>query len=360
MVRRFSLAAILAGLVCLGGLVVSSPHMHAAETVPARLSDRDFWKLVTDFSEPNGNFRSDNLLSNEIWFQQALRPLARLTRVGGAYVGVGPEQNFTYITALKPSIAFIVDIRRGNLDLHLMYKALFEISRDRADFVSRLFSRRPRPGLTTMATPVQLFEAFTESAPAEDLYMRTRADIRRQLVDQHHFALSDEDLNAVDYVLRTFYMMGPGIRYAPVGSAGGTVQPTYAELMAVTDEVGVAKGFLANEALFAEVKDYERRNLIVPVVGNFSGPKAIRAVGKYLSAKGAFVSAFYVSNVEEYLIVDSVWNAFCANVQTLPLDGTSTFIRSIRTDGPAGFGTGFMSQLRPMKNEVKDCTNGPP
>src|SRR5262245_6755814 len=111
---------------------------------PAGLSDQDFWKLVTDISEANGFFRSDNLLSNEILFQRVLPPLSRASKTGGAYLGVGPEQNFTYILALKPAISFVLDIRRGNLDLHLMYKALFELSTDRADFVSRLFSR-PRP-----------------------------------------------------------------------------------------------------------------------------------------------------------------------------------------------------------------------
>src|SRR6186997_1494954 len=39
----------------------------AAAALPQRLSDRDFWQLSTDLSEPNGSFRSDNLLSNEVW-----------------------------------------------------------------------------------------------------------------------------------------------------------------------------------------------------------------------------------------------------------------------------------------------------
>ena len=70
---------------------------------------------------------------------------------GGAYIGVSPEQNFSYMAALQPRIAFILDIRRENLDLQLLYKALFELSADRADFVSRLFSR-PRPaGLASSA-----------------------------------------------------------------------------------------------------------------------------------------------------------------------------------------------------------------
>ena len=60
------------------------------------------------------------------------------------YLGVGPEQNFTYIVALRPKLAFIVDIRRGNMNEHLLYKAFIELSADRADFLSRLFAR-PRP-----------------------------------------------------------------------------------------------------------------------------------------------------------------------------------------------------------------------
>ena len=62
--------------------------------------------------------------------------LSERAKPGGVYLGVGPEQNFTYIAAIRPKIAFITDIRRGNLQLHLMYKALFELSADRAEFVS--------------------------------------------------------------------------------------------------------------------------------------------------------------------------------------------------------------------------------
>src|SRR5438094_516518 len=100
----------------------------AADALPARLSDEAFWRLIEEFSEPNGTFRSENLLSNELQFQHVLPNLARAAQPGRAYLGVGPEQNFTYIAALKPAVAFIVDIRRANLDLHLLYKSLFEMA----------------------------------------------------------------------------------------------------------------------------------------------------------------------------------------------------------------------------------------
>src|SRR5262245_19487429 len=112
-----------------------------AASVPAELTDEEFWKLSSTFSEQDGTFRSDNLLSNELNFQYVIPDLLQRSRQGRVYSGVGPEQNFTYIAARKPAMVFIVDIRHGNLDVHLMYKALFELSGDRAEFVSRLFSR---------------------------------------------------------------------------------------------------------------------------------------------------------------------------------------------------------------------------
>src|SRR5207244_3777634 len=118
---------------------------------------------------------SDNLLSNELQFQYVIADLTRVAKAGRAYLGVGPEQNFTYIASLKPSIAFIIDIRRGNLDLHLLYKALFELSDNRAEFVGLLFSR-PRPsGLTARSSAQEIFDAYAPVAASERLYTETMA-----------------------------------------------------------------------------------------------------------------------------------------------------------------------------------------
>jgi hypothetical protein len=117
--------------------------------------------------------------------------------------------------------------------------------------------------------------------------------------------------------------------------------------MTATDGQGVARAFLASEEAFAFVKDLESRNLILPVVGDFAGPKTIRAVGAYLKQKSAVVSAFYLSNVEEYLKRAGTWRDFCANLSTLPLDDTSTFIRSIQSSSK-GPSHGLLFQLGRM------------
>src|SRR5438477_826864 len=132
----------------------------SAQELPIRLSDQEFWKLVTDFSEKGGYFLSDNFVSNERLFQHALTELKRDREGAGAYLGVGPEQNFTYIVALKPRVAFIFDIRRQNMIQHLMYKALFDLSADRAEFLSRLFSRARPDNLNTNANVTEMFAAF--------------------------------------------------------------------------------------------------------------------------------------------------------------------------------------------------------
>src|SRR6201987_4017043 len=142
---------------CFALLVVVSGLRVAADSLPAQLSDQEFWKLSSDFSEADGFFRSDNLLSNEIWMQHVIPDLLSNIKTPSVYMGVGPEQNFTYITALKPKMVFIVDVRRGNLDLQLMYKALFELSADRADFVGKLFSLKRPDGLTRNSTALEIF-----------------------------------------------------------------------------------------------------------------------------------------------------------------------------------------------------------
>src|SRR5260370_400981 len=149
--------------------------------------------MATDFSERAGTFQSDNLLSNERWFQHVVPTLVQKATQNRAYVGVGPEQNFTYIVALKPKMAFIVDIRRGNFDIHLIYKALFELWADRAEFVARLFSR-PRPeGLSAHSTAEEIFAAIANVPATDTLYSRNMRAIVNHLTKAHQFQLSSGD-----------------------------------------------------------------------------------------------------------------------------------------------------------------------
>jgi hypothetical protein len=340
MARRYLFALIAA--VGLGVAFLAARPAAPSLPLPARLADREFWRLASDSSEPDGYFRSDTLTSNELLFQHVIPDLVKRTERGAVYLGVGPEQNFTYIAAVRPAMAIVFDIRRGNMLVQLMYKALFELAKDRIDFVSMLFSR-PRPtGLGSSPSVVELFAAFGGAASDEAFYHRNLESIQRHLTRTHGLPLSPRDLDGIEYAYHAFYSRGFAVRYSP----------TYADLMTQTDSEGVARSYLASEASFTAIKDLESRNLLIPVVGDFAGPKAIRAIGAYLKAHDARVTAFYLSNVEQYLYPDGKWTAFCRNVATLPLDASSTFIRS---SSGRGVGVGFVSSLGAMAEEVKSC-----
>ena len=322
---RFGLLAVAVWALV---LCVTPTSRSRAEALPQRLDDHTFWTLVTDFSEPGGSFRSDNLVSNELSFEQVIPPLQELLQPPSAYIGVGPDQNFTYIAGLKPRIAFIVDIRRQNMLLHLMYKAIIEISPTRVEFLARLFARQPRIDVPPTATPDLLLGAFQGVEPDALAFERTRQDIRRILVDEHGFALSQADLGAIDYVYRAFYSSGGDIRYSFGRGNGWQPFPSYRDLMVEHDLAGVQRSYLASEELYQTLRDMEQRNLIVPVVGDFGGPKALRSIGRYLDMHHATVSVFYTSNVEQYLFRGDPWQHFYENVGALPIDGRSTFIRA--------------------------------
>ena len=356
--RRWALGSIAAlGFAIVASFVLASPRAApaqrnpvAAAVLPASLSDQDFWRFVVEHSEQSGTFPRENLTSNEVWFQYVIPDLLKRAKAGGVYLGVGPEQNFTYMAALKPSMAIIFDIRRGNMDVQLLYKAIFELTKDRADFMAMLFSR-PRPdGIGSQSTVIDLFRAFANVRGSSAMYERDLKAIEEQLTKAHKFALFRDDLEWVQYVFQTFYRYGYAIRPSP----------SYAELMTATDEAGTFRSYLASEASFLFLKDLETKNLVVPLVGNFGGRKAIREVATYVKAHGATISAFYLSNVEDYLYQDRKWSAFCRNAATLPLDQSSTFIRTTsRGRGPGGFGGfgggGFVSSLGVISTEVSTC-----
>jgi hypothetical protein len=324
--RRVAISVSVGWALFVTAVLFTVPSYKAADTLPHEISDDAYWKMISDYSEDSGSFRFE-YMSNELQFQYVIPRLKENRRPGGVYVGVGPEQNFTYIAALQPKIAFICDIRRQNMVEHLIYKAIFEMSSDRVDFLSRLFSRKPAPGLNEKSSAKQLFLAFRAATPNPEVYRQNLEAIKNRLMKEHRFLLSHTDQESIDFIYKIFFDTENVFGYS--ASIFGGFGATYAELMTATDEQGQARSYLANEENFQTVRDLERRNLVIPVVGDFAGPKTLRSVGRYLKERGATVSVFYTSNVEQYLFEQGDdWRHYLTNVSTFPLDSSSTFIRS--------------------------------
>jgi hypothetical protein len=335
------LAVVLAAV---GFLCVIPPSFHAAEPLPTAISDESFWKLIVEMSEPDGYFQFDNFLSNELGYQYVIPRLVQRTGTGGVYMGVAPEQNFTYIVAVKPRIAFIIDIRRQNMLELLMYKALFEMSETRADFLSKLFARSRPAGLSEKSSVTELFDAYAKVRPDNELYTQNLREINDLLAKAHKFGLRPADVagdSSIELIYSVFVRAGPSMDYSTGGRGAGFNNPTYGDLMVIDDGTGLQRSYLATEENYRFIRDMEKRNLIVPLVGDFAGPKTIRAVGEYLKEHDVTVSAFYLSNVEQYLFNDYKAEDFYRNVATLPLDSSSTFIRAFSGGGFGGFGGSF-------------------
>ena len=301
--------------------------------LPQRFTDQEFWQLSTDLSEPGGSFASDNLVSNEREISTLAAALRTKVAPGAAYLGVGPEQNFTYIATVRPRMAFIVDIRRDNLRLHLLYKALFELSADRAEFVSRLFIKKRPDGVGSHATAAQLVNAFWPIFTGDEAAFRANlSDVLNTLTVRHGFALSEEDRTGIERIYHAFYWNGPRITWVAKVSPPDPGQqviglPTWGDLMMLPDDSGGERSFLATEEQYLFVKQLEERNLVVPVVGDFAGPKALRGVGNYVRARGSIVRVLYASNVESVLQNLGKQTAFCANAATLPQSDDSVIVR---------------------------------
>jgi hypothetical protein len=208
-----------------------------------------------------------------------------------------------------------------------MYKALFELSADRVEFLSRLFSRA-KPSLDANAGVDAILTALASAPADQDVYQRNRRAVVEHLTKTHGFLLSQEDLDGIDFAYSNFFAGGPRLAFVSNGGYGRQRYPTFWELHTAKDLSGVNRSYLASDRAFRAVKLLEERNLIVPVVGNFAGARALRRIGGYLREHNAAVTVFYTSNVEQYLFQDRIWDDFRANVAAMPFDETSTFIRS--------------------------------
>ena len=306
----------------------------AAATVPQdSLSAAEFAGLIRNFSEEGGYFFSDNFTSNEDSYLTVVDKLKQLGATGGAYIGVGPEQNFTYIAKIRPRIAFIVDIRRQAMIQHLMYKAIFHLAPTRAAFLSVLLSRPLKSRIPGPNDSINDLVAYFSGIKPDDKAYAQNLTAIRNTIRSFQVALSKEDQESLEYVYRNFRSQGFEIGFDVNGrwSRRFGHLPNLRELLVQRDLNGKPGSFLAGADDYEFVRNMQRRNMIIPVVGDFGGKKALAAVGDYLKKHRYIVTAFYLSNVEIVLFnygSNGSFIGFVNNIKKLPINSQSLLIRS--------------------------------
>lgn len=342
--------------------IALAPRSHA--TAVAQPST--FASLIEQLSEPGGEFGGDNLISNEQSYLHVMPAIEQAKLNGGAYLGVGPDQNFSYIAQIHPAVAFIIDIRRDNLLLHLLFKAMFVGAPTRVEYLSALTGRPPpdHPETWRGASIDKIIGYIDSARPQPDaarqvLTLRLDAEMRRTGVP-----LSATDWSTIHAFHREFIERGLSLVFQVRGQGVRDYYPTLRELLRETDRSGRQLSYLAADASYDTVRALEQHDLIVPVVGDVSGPRAMRAIAAAMKARGQTLSAFYISNVEFYLYRDGSFPAFVENLKQLPRDDRTLMIRSVFPGGfpgqPPQHVPGYYSTsvVQPLATMIADLAAG--
>jgi hypothetical protein len=333
------MGALLLAVAAVAGCVgerTAGPVAAPPDTLPPAIADSTWVSLIEELSEPGGFFDTDNLISNEASYLNVMGGLRDLGVYGEAYIGVGPDQNFSYMGQQRPMLAFIVDIRRDNLLQHLLFKALFTAAPSRVEYLALLNGRAPPddPGAWHGASIEELLQWVQEAPGGEGTPVADAAVARvDSAVGALPLALEPEDRATIRRFHRTFIAAGPQLQFNSYGRAPRPWYPTYAQLLLARDMEGRQGSYLADRDDYLFLRELQVRNRVVPVVGDLAGPHALRAVGEVLRDRDLVVRTLYASNVEFYLVRAGTFDAFADNVATLPVDGRSVLVRSVFPTG---------------------------
>lgn len=298
-----------------------SPFLLAAQPATTALTDAVWATTIESFSEASGSFDTDNLISNEPNFLDALPKLdGHKPCRGGVYIGVGPDQNFSYLAHIRPEFAFFTDLRRDNMLEHLLFRALFVLSPTREVFLAGLIGRVPQ-------APERGVHALIKNLDKAPLAGGDPTAPVLEHIRKLPLHLSEADFTTIRRFHREFIKGGLSLRFTTHNKSVNTYYPTLRDLVGAHTPKGDEASYLAKEELYQIVKKLQTENRVLPLVGNLGGNKAVRAIGGFARERKLEVSCVYVSNVEQYLA--EFMPGYFANLASLPVGPNSRLIRSV-------------------------------
>lgn len=324
---RGALVSLLTAVLLAG--CDAAPASSAPVQLRQAFSDADFAALVDRISERAGYFDTDNLISNESGYLTVMDALAKTGIEGGAYVGVGPDQNFSYIAQVKPTIVFMTDVRRDNMLHHLLLKALIERAPTRVEFLAGLHGRVVPPDAAAwQGRSIDAIVEYIDREPVDEAGLSRLHEEIAEEVRAFGILLTQEDLGTIQRFHLTFVRAGLGLRFTSYGRASRPYYPTYRQLVLETDIDGDQASYLSSAETYGVVRELQLANKIIPVVGDMAGPHAIREMGVVLREMGLQLEAFYASNVEFYLWRGGTFDEWEENFASLPVAADAVIIRS--------------------------------
>src|SRR5262249_26351501 len=235
-----------------------------SKSLEQALAREQFAQIIEKFSEPNGYFDSDNLISNESSYLHVMGKMRQMKVTGGAYIGVGPDQNFSYIAQIRPNIVFITDIRRDNLLQHLVFKSLFALSRNRLEYLCLLFGKPLPSDLKSWdSRGIQEIIAYLDKAPSKrELFEKTKADVQSK-VKGFGVTRARAEFETIGRTHPAFFAAAPDLKSPSRNRPPQWYYPSYRDLLFEKDLTGKQCNYLASEDDFHFLRSLEERNLII-------------------------------------------------------------------------------------------------
>ena len=300
----------------------------AAPAVQPTARETTFSRLVRQLSESGGFFDSDNIISNETSYLHVIDGLRRLRVRGGVYVGVGPDQNFSYILAVRPAIAFMLDIRRDNMFEHLLFKAIFALADNRVEYLCRLFEADPAQRRGGRGAPHRSRPCLSRHH-GNRFRFRPRDEARdRRQIASFGVALSAQDLEVIDRYRAQFVAEGLDVRFSSFNRNNRTGYRTFGGSYWSATDPSDSRTISSPRNRTSTSSRSRQRTLSFPWSAMSRVTRRSSRSAGYARARGEAISVFYISNVEQYLMRDGLFPQFAENVKRLPRDSKSVFIRS--------------------------------
>ncbi len=231
------------------------------------------------------------IITNEYRHYQ-LAPYAK--NLGGAYVGVAAEANYSLIAHAQSRYAWLFDFDIVIVRLHMNIKALVKMATNRQEFI-RFFA----PGRSEEVHRIlaREYPGHPDMDGLKGVY-----DKFREKLYEHYQSIAIPDAAFGDY------------------------------------------GWLRNDSAYQYIRTMFLQDRIVIIPGDMLKDKTMRSIAAAARKINIPIRIYYPSDAEEHYVFN---DSYKKNVTSLPFDDASIAIRSIWQDVSAGFGVKFPGWHQP-------------
>lgn len=205
-----------------------------------------------------------------------------LAGLGGGYVGVGGDQNYTLAGAARSDVLWLIDLDAAVVRMHRLYAALLPAAATPDEFLRFFDARRKGEVVDAIAAAYPGAGSAGERDAILSVYLAYRDDLRSHLRATQHYRW-------------------------------GGQRPTW----------------LGDTEKYQHLRGLAQRGRIVPRLCDLGGPSAMLEIGDAARRAGVPMRTLYLSNAESWF---RYGKEFRRNVGGLPFDDRGVVLRTVKSE----------------------------